>query len=83
MAERFTRRSFMGRVAGQTAVCTLGMPLLSRSALGHGASPNEKIGLGFVGVGGMGNQHLRVLLRNPEVHVRAVCDVFEPHRLKA
>ena len=31
----------------------------------------------------MGTQHLRVLLRNPEVHVLAVCDVFEPHRLRS
>ncbi|MFH1742078.1 MAG: Gfo/Idh/MocA family oxidoreductase, partial [bacterium] len=83
MSGCITRRRFINRVAGQTAACALGIPLFSRSALGRSVSPNDKISLGFIGVGGMGSQHLRVLLRNPEVHVRAVCDVFESHRLKA
>ena len=83
MNKRVTRRHFVNRLAAQAAGFVLGGPMFVRSALGRGVSVNEKISLGFIGVGGMGTQHLRVLLRNPDVHVRAVCDVFEPHRLEA
>src|SRR5262249_50197472 len=45
--------------------------------------PNERITLGFIGVGTMGRYHLHSFLGNPEVHVLAVCDVVKERREQA
>jgi predicted dehydrogenase len=45
--------------------------------------PNEKVVLGFIGVGGMGTGLLKIFKAFPDVEVAAVCDVYEPHRLRA
>ena len=37
---------------------------------------NDRIGLGLIGAGGRGRAVMRSFLRNPEVEVRAVCDVY-------
>ncbi len=44
---------------------------------------NEKVVLGFIGVGGMGTGLLNIFKGFPDVEVAAVCDVYEPHRLRA
>jgi predicted dehydrogenase len=45
--------------------------------------PNEMIVLGLIGVGGMGTGLLNIFKKFPDVAVAAVCDVYEPHRLRA
>ena len=47
------------------------------------ASPNERLGLGFIGLGGMGSGTFQAMLKQPDVEVRAVCDVYEPHAERA
>lgn len=44
---------------------------------------NDKIVLGFIGVGGMGTGLLNIFKKFPDVEVGALCDVYEPHLLKA
>ena len=44
---------------------------------------NDKVVLGFIGVGGMGTGLLKIFKGFPDVEVAAVCDVYEPHRLRA
>jgi len=44
---------------------------------------NDRVVLGFVGVGGMGTGLLNIFKGFPDVDVAAVCDVYEPHRLRA
>lgn len=46
-------------------------------------SANEKIVLGFIGVGGMGTGLLNIFKNLPDVQVAALCDVYEPHLLRA
>jgi hypothetical protein len=46
-------------------------------------APSDRIVMGFIGVGNMGSGHLRSFLGYPDVHVAAVCDVRESHRLRA
>lgn len=46
-------------------------------------SANDKIVLGFVGVGGMGSGLLNIFKGFPDVEVAALADVYEPHLLKA
>jgi predicted dehydrogenase len=45
--------------------------------------PVEAITLGFIGVGGMGTGLLEIFQKFPDVRVAAVCDVHEPHLLRA
>jgi len=44
---------------------------------GGGTAPSERIGLGFIGVGSRGTDHLRTFLGHAEVQVLAVCDPYQ------
>lgn len=46
-------------------------------------SANDKVVLGFVGVGGMGSGLLNIFHKFPDVEIAAVCDVYEQNALKA
>jgi predicted dehydrogenase len=43
--------------------------------------PNDRVGVGVIGCGGMGRMDLGDFMRNPDVEVVAVCDV-QQHNLK-
>jgi predicted dehydrogenase len=47
------------------------------------ASPSDRIGVGVIGCGGMGQMNLSDFLRNPEVDILAVCDAFQPNAERA
>jgi predicted dehydrogenase len=44
------------------------------------AAPSNRIGLGFIGAGGMNNHHIGGYLNMPEVQVVAVCDPMSDRR---
>jgi hypothetical protein len=67
------RRSFLVQSAALAA-------LTSRSA--RAASLNEQLNLGFIGLGGRGNELMRQFARLPDVRFAALCDVDE-HALAA
>ena len=73
--DSFAPRDFLAATAG-----TLAAGALSGRAA---ASPNEAITLGFIGVGGMGTGLLNIFKGFDDVRVAAVCDVYEPHALRA
>ncbi len=73
---RPSRRDFLAASAGLGLVSSLGPWARARGA-------NESITLGFVGVGGMGSGLLDIFKGMPDVRVVSVCDVCEPHRLRA
>ena len=80
MERRCSRRRFLQTAAGGTAAAGLGLSMpfvVSGRALGaQGQAPaNERITLGFIGVGGMGGGHLGGFLGDKQVQVLAVCDV--------
>ena len=54
-----------------------------RPAAKAAVPPSEKIVLGFIGVGGMGTGLINTFKEFPEVEIAAVCDVYEPHLLRA
>ncbi len=76
-----TRRTFLSRAAAAAAAPWL----LPASCFGRqeAASPNERIGVGVIGVGAMGQGHLRHCLRQPGAQVVAVCDVDRWRRERA
>ncbi len=74
---KITRRNFLKKAAG-TAVGASLLPAIIPSAV-WGATknnlPNERITLGFIGLGKQGTYLLRGFLNTPGTHVLAVCDV--------
>lgn len=60
-----------------SSVVTLGALFSSCAARKFAAS--DRLRLGIVGVGGMGNQHLKWFAALPEVEVVALCDVDKDH----
>ncbi len=88
MGKRVSRRNFLSQVAKTALAAGAGLAfpaIVPARALGaEGKDPaNERIGLGFIGVGGMGSGHLRRLLNHPTCEVIAVCDVDEARRNSA
>ena len=44
---------------------------------------NDRIAIGFIGIGVMGTENLRAAMKQPGVEVAAVCDVYQPHLERA
>lgn len=53
------------------------------ASTGRRASPNDRVGIGLIGCGGMGRMNLTDFQKNPEVDVVALCDVYQPNLKKA
>ncbi len=45
--------------------------------------PIERVRIGYVGVGGMGTNHVGNLLRIEGVEIRAICDIVEDHAVRS
>ncbi len=82
-----TRREFVTRAAAAVALPTI-IPSSARGRDGH-VAPSERIGFGFIGLGGQGQGHLfggawtyvtGGYVAMPEVQVLAVCDVWGGRR---
>lgn len=74
MRHTLSRRDFLAA----SASASLTIPLLAQEA--KKTSANEKINLGFIGVGTMGRGHLGGFLGMKDVQVVAVCDVVAERR---
>ncbi|HWL08228.1 MAG TPA: Gfo/Idh/MocA family oxidoreductase, partial [Planctomicrobium sp.] len=66
---RRSRRQFLK----QSVVA--GSALFVAPALSKGSSPNGKLNVAFIGVGGRGGANLKAIAGSPEVNVVALCDV--------
>ncbi len=58
-------------------------PQQSAQSQGNIAGANDRIRVGFVGVGGMGRSHLNNFLQMDDVQVVTVCDLWEVNRTRA
>lgn len=68
-----SRRGFIRCAAALTAMSALP----ARAQRVKTTPANEKINMAFIGVGWQGKYNLEVFLQDPDVHVVAVCDVYE------
>ena len=83
--KKLSRRAFV-KTAGGAVAAAIGFPTLIPSqvfAQKGENSPNNKIVIGCIGMGGMGTGNLRSFLELSGAKVVAVCDVWKPHREKA
>ncbi|MDZ4781493.1 MAG: Gfo/Idh/MocA family oxidoreductase [Planctomycetia bacterium] len=73
-----TRRNFLAASAATAALAA--MSKTARAA----KSPNERLRLGFIGVGGRAQQHLdsaiHLQTKNQSVEIVSICDVFNRYR---
>ena len=68
-----TRRALL-KGAGAIALAPYVVPSLALGGEGA-AAPSNRIALGFIGIGAMGQGHVRCCLDLPEAQIVAVCDV--------
>ena len=79
--EKQSRRNFIkhsatltaGMIAGAT-INSFAVPLPER-VLGT----NEKIRMGFIGIGNRGSELLGLFMKQPDCEVAALCDIYEPY----
>ncbi len=76
---RTSRRSFL-KAAAVTGLAGPTLLAAARADEPKKRSPNDRITLGFIGVGTMGRGHLGSFLGMPDVQVLAVCDVVRERR---
>src|SRR4051812_10388293 len=72
-----SRRRFLA-AAGATAALPTLIPLGALGAV-ESSAPSNRITLGVIGCGGMGNSNTDSFLRNANCQILAACDVDEHH----
>lgn len=73
-----TRREFIVKSAAATAGLAVGLNSYGFSKV----SANDKIRVGFIGIGNRGSQLLGLFMQQPDVEVAALCDIYEPYLLR-
>ena len=76
MANTFPRREFLKTTAAASAGCWIS----TRTARSRAQSPNDKLNLAVIGVGGRGGDNLKAVARQ---NIVALCDVDDKRAGKA
>ncbi len=78
-AKGISRRDFLRNSAAAAAGTSLAAEAAGAPVIRSGISPNEKIRVGFIGVGNRGTQLLQGFLAQKDCQIAALCDVYEPY----
>ncbi len=73
------RRAFITKSASAVAGVTLAGQLQGAPFIKKAVAPGDKIRVGFIGVGNRGSQLLNRFMKNDDVEVVALCDVYNPY----
>ena len=73
-----SRREFLKSTASATGI-TLGLNTIGAPAILSARGVNDKIRVGFIGVGNRGTRLLKGFLKEKDCMVAALCDVYEPY----
>ena len=74
-----TRRKFIASSATAAAGLSMSSKVLGAPFIARGTNLNDKIRVGFIGVGNRGSQLLNWFNENDDVEVAAICDVYGPY----
>jgi len=80
--EKTTRRRFLMKSTASAAAVTLGLNVIGAPVIRTARGANDKIRVGFIGVGNRGTQLLNGFLKQDDVDVAALCDVYEPYLMR-
>ncbi len=73
------RRRFIATTAASIAGISVGAQAFSAPMIRNYKGANDKIRVGFIGIGNRGTQLLESFLTNKDVEVAALSDVYEPY----
>jgi predicted dehydrogenase len=73
-----SRRDFIAKTTLAATGLSFGLNTIPANGLGA-PGPNDKIRVGFIGVGNRGTQLLRLFMAQPDCEVAALCDLYEPY----
>lgn len=79
MSRKTTRRKFIAQTGMISAGITLGVNPINAASYRRINGANNKIRVGFIGVGNRGTQLLQIFMAQPDVEIAALCDVYEPY----
>jgi predicted dehydrogenase len=74
-----SRRKFIAKSTAAVAGVSVGLHAFSSKQTSRVFGANDKIRIGFIGVGNRGSQLLERFMANSDVEVAALCDVYEPY----
>ncbi len=74
MSNEITRRNFT-----KTSVAALGVAAAGVARAQSTPSANDKIRLGFIGVGNRGGQLINAFMAHEDKEIIAICDIYEPY----
>jgi predicted dehydrogenase len=77
-----TRREFLRESTTSAAAVTLGLSLAGNYSVRAARGANDKIRVGFIGVGNRGTQLLNGFLEHDDAEIVALCDVYEPYLMR-
>jgi predicted dehydrogenase len=79
ISNKTTRRTFIAQTGLISAGLSLGVNPISARSYNRIMGANEKIRVGFIGVGNRGTQLLQIFMDQPDCEIAALCDVYEPY----
>ncbi|MDR1171200.1 MAG: Gfo/Idh/MocA family oxidoreductase, partial [Bacteroidales bacterium] len=77
MSNKTSRRDFIAKSTLAAAGVSLGAGIFPAS--GNILGANDKIRVGFIGIGNRGSQLMGLFMNNADCEVAALCDVYEPY----
>lgn len=80
--DKKTRREFLKESTASAAAVTLGLSVAGAPTVRAARGTNEKIRVGFIGVGNRGTQLLDGFLEHDDAEIVALCDVYKPYLMR-
>jgi len=77
-----TRREFITKSAAAVAGVSVGVNAFGSGKTTRIFGSNDKIRMGFIGIGNRGSQLLNIFMKQPDCEVAALCDIYEPYTLR-
>ena len=81
-SNKTTRRAFITSTGIVTAGLSMGVNPISAGNYIRSKGANDKIRVGFIGVGNRGSQLLEIFMSQPDCEIAALCDIYEPYILR-
>jgi predicted dehydrogenase len=77
-----SRREFISKSTAAVAGVSVGLQAFGSGKTTRIFGSNDKIRMGFIGIGNRGSQLLNIFMKQPECEVAALCDIYEPYTLR-
>jgi predicted dehydrogenase len=77
-----TRREFLAKSAAASAGLVLGASAFTSYGNSRIIGANDKIRMGFIGIGNRGSQLLALFMQEPGCEIAALCDIYKPYLVR-